>query len=106
MRSGPRSGLASNDCSRRSKLCRWRHPPIRLQESWRSSTAFSNVSRAMTLRSWHSAAPGFRLELDRILPRQLLNGDPTQLGELLERCAPAEAAEPAFFDAAERHLRL
>src|SRR5579875_24218 len=44
--------------------------------------------------------------LNRVLARLVLDGDPAQLGELLGRPFAAEAAPAAGLDAAERHLRL
>ena len=43
---------------------------------------------------------------DRIVARQFLSGDPPQLGERLERGAPAETPEAVGLHPAERHLRL
>src|SRR5690242_17681248 len=43
---------------------------------------------------------------DRVLPRKLLDRDPPQFSEFLERGTAAEAPEAAGLHAAERHLRL
>src|SRR3954447_23632779 len=43
---------------------------------------------------------------DRVVTRGLLDRDPTELGELLERGRAAEAPPARLLDAAEGHLRL
>src|SRR5581483_10312784 len=62
------------------------------------------------LRAHHPAIPtrvrSSVRSLDRVLARELLDGDPAQLGELLERSSAAEAAPPTGFDPTEWHLRF
>ena len=44
--------------------------------------------------------------LDRIVPRQMLEGDPPQLGELRQPPLDAEAAPAPRLETVQRHLRL
>jgi hypothetical protein len=46
------------------------------------------------------------LSSERVVPRRRLHRDPAQVGELRDAGLAAEAAHPAAFDAAERHLRF
>src|SRR4051812_10957314 len=45
------------------------------------------------------------LERERV-PGPALDGDPAELGELVDHRLPAETSPPGVLDAAERHLRL
>jgi len=50
--------------------------------------------------------PSIEPKLDCVLPRAVLDGDPAELGELLECRVAPEPAPPAVLDASERHRWL
>src|SRR3954470_7251576 len=89
------------------------------RSSLASMSPFTNRSRASSSTGGRSREPTWSARyggvsrramgtafLDRVVTRGLLDRDPAELGELLERGRAAEAAPARLLDAAERHLRL
>src|SRR3954452_19063133 len=89
------------------------------RSSLASMSPFANRSRASSRAGGRSREPTWSARyggvsrramgtafLDRVVTRGLLDRDPAELGELLERGGAAEAAPARLLDAAERHLRL
>src|SRR5580765_2597916 len=114
-----RSSRAATPRSRRRSTVPCSSTPARIRAStwsrvWLSSTTVSMPARSSSRASVSPAGPAPTMPtcvltsgpLEREGMRSALDGDPAELGELVDDGLPAEAAPARVLDAAERHLRL